>query len=145
MRRVAIKSPYSGNKEKNLRYLNACIKDALYRGEAPFATDKMSLDIANDEDPYENRTWQEAALDWEALADYIVVYMDLGITPEMSTSVKYHQAHGAQIIYRTLSADILFRCGLDLPASEEYLQQEMAFVLGSTHEEDARQASGASP
>lgn len=38
MRRVIIESPYHGNVERNLRYLRACLRDSLLRGEAPFAS-----------------------------------------------------------------------------------------------------------
>lgn len=144
MRKVAIKSPYSGNIRENLAYLNACIKDALYRGEAPFAAHKLFLDIAK-EDPYENRAWEEAALDWEMQADYILVYTDFGVTAEMKRAISYYESRGRQIIYRTLSMDILLLSGLDLEPSQEYLQQQMAFGVGSTNEEDARKAAGASP
>ena len=38
MTRVIVESPYAGDIEKNMRYLRACIRDCLLRGETPYAS-----------------------------------------------------------------------------------------------------------
>lgn len=38
MRLVIIESPFAGDVVRNLRYLRACMRDCLRRGEAPYAS-----------------------------------------------------------------------------------------------------------
>jgi len=40
MKRVIVESPYTGDieKEKNIKYVKACIRDCLLKGESPYAS-----------------------------------------------------------------------------------------------------------
>ena len=57
MRRVIIESPYAGDVERNLRYLRACTRDSLMRGEAPFASHAIYSQpgVLDDHDPEQRR------------------------------------------------------------------------------------------
>lgn len=101
MRLVIIESPYKGDRERNVRYLRACIRDCLRRGEAPFASHRMYTDALDDDIPEERALGIEAGLAWrdvrqpvwddEDTRDYVLkhrqiehaFYTDLGHTQGM--------------------------------------------------------------
>jgi len=80
MRRVIIESPYAGDVERNLRYLRACLRDSLLRGEAPFASHGMYTQpgVLDDHDPEQRRLAIEAGFAWWEGAAALVFYADLG-------------------------------------------------------------------
>lgn len=80
MRRVIIESPYAGDVERNLRYLRACLRDSLLRGEAPFASHAIYTQpgVLDDHDPEQRRMGIEAGFAWWIGAAAVVFYTDLG-------------------------------------------------------------------
>lgn len=80
MRRVIIESPYAGDVERNLRYLRACMRDSLLRGEAPFASHGLYTQpgVLDDHDPEQRRLGIEAGFAWWGGAAAVVFYTDLG-------------------------------------------------------------------
>ena len=100
MKRVVIESPYAGNKELNVLYLERCIKDCLRRGEAPFASHGFYTQYLNDDDPRERTQGIRAGFAWGAVAELVAVYQDHGITPGMKAGITRAQNAGIPVVYR---------------------------------------------
>lgn len=82
--RVIVESPFAGG-FANVRYSRECLRDCLDRGEAPYASHLLYTQkgVLNDEIAEERRRGIDAAVAWLEVADYVAVYMDLGITVGM--------------------------------------------------------------
>jgi hypothetical protein len=104
MLRVIIESPYAGDIERNMRYLRACMRDCLLRGEAPFASHALYTQpgVLRDELSSERDLGIKAGFAWRGLADFTVVYTDLGITRGMQAGVEDAEELGHPIEYRSL-------------------------------------------
>ena len=93
-RRVCIESPFGGPTkevwEKHLRYLRACMKDSLAKGEAPYASHGLYTQegVLNDWNPDERKLGIAAGLAWKHGAHATIVYADLGITPGMQQGIE---------------------------------------------------------
>lgn len=94
MRKVIVESPYAGDVETNLRYLRACLRDCLLRGEAPFASHAIYTQpgVLDDKNTAEREHGIVAGFTWRKAADATVVYTDLG----MSNGMKYGLTDAAQ-------------------------------------------------
>jgi hypothetical protein len=109
MKRVIIESPYKGNSyadlEENMRYLRACIRDCLLRGEAPFASHAIYTQEGVLDDIIESERNQgiEACFAWRLVADLTVVYTDKGISTGMRCGIDHALAAGLPIEYRSLA------------------------------------------
>ena len=75
---VIVESPYAGNVERNLAYLEACLLDCLKRGESPYASHKMLTTCLDDNDPEQRKLGIEAGLAWCRKADDRIFYVDRG-------------------------------------------------------------------
>ena len=64
MKLVVIESPYAGDVERNLRYLDACIRDCIGRGESPYASHKILTTALDDNDPEQRKLGIAAGLAW---------------------------------------------------------------------------------
>lgn len=102
MRLVAIESPYAGDVERNLRYLDAAMADCFRRGEAPYASHGLYPRVLRDGDPDERSRGIEAGLLWTAKADVVAAYADLGVTPGMQLGIRRALARGQTVVYRYL-------------------------------------------
>lgn len=107
MRLVIIESPYAGDVERNLRYLRACMKDSLGRGEAPFAPHSMytQVGVLDDNDPDERRLGIAAGFEWRFVAEATIVYMDLGISSGMREGIEHAEKLGYPVDYRKLGGE----------------------------------------
>ena len=101
---VLIESPYAGDVETNLKFARACMRDSLYRGEAPFAMHLLftQVGILNDDIPEERKWGMEAGFSWGKHASKTVVYTNLGITPGMEIGIQRAATEGREIEYREL-------------------------------------------
>jgi hypothetical protein len=101
---VIIESPFAGNTVLNKRYLAACLRDSLVRGEAPFASHAIYTlpGVLDDDIPSERELGINAGLTWGRVADATVVYMDLGISSGMKKGIEDASHHGRAIEYRWL-------------------------------------------
>lgn len=86
--RVIVESPFAGG-FANVKYSREAIKDCLNRGESPFASHLLYTQkgVLNDTIPEERRRGIDAANGWLEVADYVAVYMDLGVTRGMLIGV----------------------------------------------------------
>jgi hypothetical protein len=82
-RRVCIETPLRGNTLRNVLYADACMYDALTRGEAPFLGHLLYPRVLDDADEAQRRAGIEAHCAWLRAAQLIVIYTDLGISGGM--------------------------------------------------------------
>jgi hypothetical protein len=103
-RRVVIESPYAGDVEKNLRYLRACMRDCLLRGEAPFASHGLYTQegVLRDEVPEDRKLGIAAGFAWRDVSDATVVYEDLGVSSGMLEGIADAKAKGRPVEFRIL-------------------------------------------
>jgi hypothetical protein len=106
MKRVIIESPYAGDIEKNLKYVRACMRDCLLKGESPYASHALYTQegVLNDEIREDRIYGITAGFVWREVADYTIVYTDLGISKGMEYGIANAKALGHQIVYRTLGS-----------------------------------------
>lgn len=104
MKRVVIESPYAGNVELNLRYLRACMRDCVTRGESPYASHGLLTQdgVLDDNNPDERALGIAAGFAWRDVADKTVVYTDLGMSGGMRHGINDATSKGRPIEYRTL-------------------------------------------
>lgn len=104
MRLVILESPYAGDVEANLAYARACMRDCLYRGEAPFASHLLYTQpgILDDGKPGERAMGIHAGLLWGRFAEATVVYIDRGISEGMLKGMERAREDGRPIERRNL-------------------------------------------
>ncbi len=86
--RVIVESPFAGG-FANVKYAREAVRDCINRGESPFASHLLYTQkgLLDDRLPEERRKGMESAIGWLEVADYVAVYMDLGITPGMVVGI----------------------------------------------------------
>lgn len=104
IRLVILESPYAGDVERNIAYARRCIRDALYRREAPIASHLLYTQpgVLDDDVPVERKLGIDAGLAWRAVAQASVVYTDLGISEGMKYGIAAAGSAGLPIEYRTI-------------------------------------------
>lgn len=108
--RVIIESPYRAidgddpiaGITVNLRYLDACIRDSLGRGEAPFASHAIYPRVLEDAVDEERNTGIEAGFLWHWVAHRMVVYTDRGVSDGMRRGIENAEKAGLPIVFRML-------------------------------------------
>jgi len=88
MRLVIIESPYSGDVERNERYLQACIRDCIDRGESPYASHRMLTSALDDTVKKERDQGIQAGFAWRTCAGVSAFYVDLGMSGGMIYGLK---------------------------------------------------------
>lgn len=111
MRLVLIESPLAAPTPelvaRNQRYARAAMRDALYRGEAPFASHLLYAQpgVLDDTIFFEREKGIEAGLAWGAKAELTVVYTDLGISHGMQRGIERAQIEGRAVEMRQLGPE----------------------------------------
>ena len=103
---VVIESPLAGDVERNVRYLKACIRDSLLRGEAPMASHGLYAQpgIFDDANAEERKIGMEAGWAFYHVPNALcAVYKDLGYSNGMLEGVKYAKSRGVAVVERTLA------------------------------------------
>lgn len=106
--RVILESPFAGTnpieRELNISYGRAAMRDALLRGEAPIASHMLYTlpGVLDDDDPAQRRMGMAAGFAWLAVVDYTAVYTDRGISSGMDEGIARARALGLDVYYRTL-------------------------------------------
>jgi len=107
-----IESPYAGDVERNLRYLRACMRDSIMRGEAPFASHALYTQpgVLDDNDPEERALGISLAGPFLARAKIHAFYVDLGMSDGMSrtfqkTTLYDVSIYGLEIHWRRLGGE----------------------------------------
>ena len=104
MRLVVVESPYAGDVERNLRYLDACMADCLRRGESPYASHGLLTrkGVLNDTIQEERKKGMLAGFAWAERADARVFYVDLGESHGMADGRKHAEEIGQPCEFRRL-------------------------------------------
>ncbi len=104
MKLVVIESPYAGDVERNLAYLRECLRDSLWRGEAPYASHGLYTQpgVLNDKEKEERYRGIVAGFAWGERAEARIVYTDLGITAGMEAGIGEAHRLGQPVIYRSI-------------------------------------------
>ena len=104
MKIVIIESPFAGDRELNSRYLSACLRDSLNRGEAPFASHALYTreGVLDDDIPEERTKGMEAGWAFTAKADLVAVYVNLGISGGMELGIRRADELGIPFEYRAI-------------------------------------------
>lgn len=97
---VILESPYAGDVEGNLAYLQRCIRDSLGRGEAPFASHLLYTQALDDRDPAQREAGIRAGFAWRMRAVKTVVYGDRGISRGMQLGIEHARSCGHVVEYR---------------------------------------------
>lgn len=100
MKLVVIESPFAGDRERNARYLRACLLDSLRLGESPFASHAIYPLVLDDDKPEDRALGIAAGLAWGAKADLVAVYGDLGCSRGMAFGIEAATARGTPIEHR---------------------------------------------
>lgn len=107
MRRVIIESPFAGDVDTNLKYLRACMRHCLLRGEAPFASHGLYTQqgVLDDNIPEEREHGIQSGFAWRQCAQATVVYEDLGRSRGMEYGINHAIEIGQPIEYRKLGKE----------------------------------------
>lgn len=113
MKLVVVESPF-GSKDllqirRNILYLRHCLRDALGRGEAPYASHALYPQpfILDDHNPQERAWGIEAGLAWGDVAALRAVYLDLGISSGMEKGIARAEEKDQLIENRNLTPDLM--------------------------------------
>lgn len=104
MIRVIIESPFAGDVKKNQAYLKRCMMDSIARGEAPFSSHMMYTQVLNDLVLEDRQLGLAMCERWRLVADYTVVYTDLGISTGMQLGMLEAHKIGQRVIQRKLDS-----------------------------------------
>ena len=121
MRRVILESPYAGNliqRFLNRRYARKCLRDSLMRDEYPFASHLLYPQALRPDTPTNRAMGMGAMMQWEPFADYVVVYIDRGVSQGMARSVNRHLGRGLKVRYRSLYGKMLHLKGDEHEATQ---------------------------
>jgi hypothetical protein len=99
---VFLESPLAGNVIDNVAYAKRCLLDSLHRGEAPFASHLICTLVLDDRIPEERQLGMEAGESWRLTADYVVVYVDKGLSPGVIAGIEHAIALYTPIEFRSL-------------------------------------------
>lgn len=108
MRRVIVESPFAGKTPadvaRNVRYVRACLRDVVLRGETPYASHALLTlaGVLDDDKPEERKLGMEAGWAWMLSADLVAVYLDLGMSKGMTQGLERAKLHGKTIEERKL-------------------------------------------
>lgn len=105
---VQLESPFAGDNPQtramNVLYGRKAMRDALLRGESPFASHLLYAQqfVLDDDDPLQRRIGMEAGFSFLEVVDYVVVYTDRGISKGMAEGIARAEALGLEIQHRSL-------------------------------------------
>jgi len=99
---VIIESPYAGDVEANLAYLDRCILDCLARGQTPYASHKMLTTALDDNDPDQRKQGIDAGLAMRRHFPLRAFYVDRGWSRGMEAAKVLYDEEGLPYEIRNL-------------------------------------------
>jgi hypothetical protein len=101
---VILESPFAGQIERNTAYARVALRNSLHRGEAPFASHLLYTQpgVLRDSDYTERRRGIACGYAWMEKAEYVVFYVDYGMSPSMKYVREKAQSLGLPITYHKL-------------------------------------------
>jgi len=108
-RLVVLESPFAGEVEKNIKYAREAVRDSLLRGESPVASHLLYTQegILNDDIPEERKLGIDAGLEWSAVSDGSVVYIDRGISRGMNYGIIHALGNKKPVHFRSLQGEFI--------------------------------------
>lgn len=105
--RVIVESPFAGGFQ-NVKYSRECLRDCINRGESPFASHLLYTQkgVLDDRIQVERERGIATANAWLEVADYVVVYGDLGITEGMEKGIAKAIKAGKPVQFRWLRSGL---------------------------------------
>jgi hypothetical protein len=110
VRLVLVESPYKAptlaQRDANVAYARAAMRDCLLRGEAPLASHLLYTqpDVLDDADEDERALGIHAGLEWGSKAAATVVYTDRGTSTGMQIGIARARSEGREVEFRSLPA-----------------------------------------
>jgi DNA-directed RNA polymerase subunit RPC12/RpoP len=101
---VAIESPFSGDIEFNLKYLDLCILDCVRRGETPYASHRMLTTALDEKNPREHSLGTSVGMAFNCSLDIRAFYVDLGMSSDMQQARLTYERKGLAFEDRTISS-----------------------------------------
>ena len=106
MRRVVIESPFRATETYSAAqfaaYLDACLSDAINRGEAPFASHAIYPRVLNDANPVDRHQGIAMGLEWGSAADLVAVYSDFGVSEGMDEAIRFYASRNVPVEWRRI-------------------------------------------
>jgi hypothetical protein len=102
---IVIESPFAGDTTYNLGYLKRCVRDAIERGESPYASHKMIPGSLDDDVPHERELGIAAGLAWSRVA-HPVFYVDEGWSGGMKEAREFYRANKISFTTRSLEEGV---------------------------------------
>lgn len=105
MKRVVLESPFAGNIPRNVAYAKMCMLEMLTLGEAPIASHLLwtQPDLLEDNNPEQRALGIAAGHAWLSGANYVVFYIDFGMSKGMDIGIQRAKENGTPYIFRKLS------------------------------------------
>lgn len=112
---VCIESPFRGvgetpeevlkSVERNKKYAQACMLDAIRRNETPFVGHLLYTQVLDEDDPTQRNLGISLDTNWYHVVDTCAVYTDLGITQGMITGFNFAEHIGVPVVHRSLGGE----------------------------------------
>jgi hypothetical protein len=106
---VIIESPFAGNEnaheDLHIEYGRACMRNAFVRGEVPYASHLLYTQpgVLDDDVPEQRELGLTGGhLFLKRCADFVAVYVDMGISLGMQRGIAEAKASGRAVEYRSL-------------------------------------------
>lgn len=104
---VCIESPFKAATpdllRRNIAYARLAVLDCLYRGEAPIASHLLLTQVLDDTDPAQREMGISAGLIWQARADIVAFYVDLGMSGGMQAALVAAETAGRATEQRSIA------------------------------------------
>ena len=101
-RTVTIESPYAGDVEQNLRYLDACIYDCLKNGLTPYASHKMLTTALHDDTLWQRELGLRAGRAMGCSTDERIFFIDRGWSHGMNLAKRHYERKGLSYLVKRL-------------------------------------------
>lgn len=99
---VVVESPYAGEVQDNLEYLQLCLRDCVDRGESPYASHLMLTGCLDDTVPEERALGIEMGMAVARKANLRVFYIDRGWSRGMQAAKRLYDREGLRYNIRSI-------------------------------------------
>lgn len=104
VKRVCIESPLRGDVARNVAYADACMLDALRRGEAPFLGHLLYPRVLDDDVADQRVQGIDCHMAWMRTAQLVAVYDNYGVSEGMRQAIIAANAMGIPVAFRKLES-----------------------------------------
>jgi hypothetical protein len=128
MELVFLESPYAGNVSRNVTYARLCMRDCIFRSEAPFASHLLYTqpDVLDDSRPQERELGIQAGFAWAERCTKSVFYTDFGISSGMMKGIETAAFYRRLVEFRKLPQDVFTRFFYE--ENGEFLEKKLSVL-----------------